>query len=410
MILKTNVLFGAVLALASATSVAKVPQEEADRLGVKGELTPSGAEWNGNADGSIPEWTGEKNFTDEQKSLTSKKLGKLRKDPDKLEEALGALNEEPLFTITANNYREYAEKLTEGNKQLFEKYPATYRMNVYRSLRPHFDHPKIVEATKKNATSASLEGTDGISGHKLGFPFPIPKKGAEIPWNHKLRYRGTAIRRFNNQAIVSADGEYSITKIIEDVLFGYANLDQKNADKDLMAYYLQEVKAPPRLKGQLLLVHETANPDAGGRLAWIYNPGMGRVNRAPKVGYDNPSTSTDGEQFNDQIDTFNGAQDRYDWKLIGKQEKYISYNSYKMSSPRYKYSDLIRKGHVNMDIPRYELHRVWVVEATLKPGQTHQLKKRRFYVDEDSWAIAAVDGYDNNDNFWKFQNICIFQH
>ena len=393
-----------VLALATAApaALAKVSADEAAKLG--GELTPTGGVAGANSDGTIPKWTGAENFNEEQKTLTTKKLEDLRSDPDKLDKMLGKQGGAPLFTITAENMSKYADKLGEGQKAMFKKYPATYKMNVYESVRPHFSHPDVVEATKKNATSATLKGTDDLQGAALGFPFPIPKKGAEVIWNHKLKFRGEALTRFNNQAIVAADGGFKITKVQEDVLFGYANLDQKAVkDLNLIAYYLQETTAPPRLAGSLTLVHETANPSDGGRKAWIYNPGTGRVNRAPKVGYDNPSLSTDGEQWNDQVDVFNGALDRYDWKLVGLQEKYIPYNSYEINSTKHKYSDLIRKGHVNPDLPRYELHRVWVVEATLAPGKTHQLAKRVFYVDEDGWTIAMVDGYDNSGELWKFQ-------
>lgn len=403
--LKKAALSLSVLALATAAPavMAKVSADEAAKLGVKGQLTPTGGNWNANSDGTIPEWVGDTVFTDAQKNMSFKELEGMRENPEELEKTLGASDTPVQFTITADNFKKYADKLTESQKAMFEKYPATYKMNVYESIRNSFAHPTIVEETKKNATRASLSGTDDITGAEIGFPFPIPKKGAEIIWNHKLKYRGTGVVRFNNQAIVAADGSFKITKIQEDVMFGYANLEDKIKDRNLIAYYLSEVKSPPRLAGQLTLVHETANPSDGGRKAWLYNPGQGRVNRAPKVGYDNPSLSTDGEQFNDQVDVFNGALDRYDWKLVGVQEKYISYNSYKMSSPAYKYSDLIRKGHVNPDIPRYELHRVYVVEATLKPGFTHQLAKRTFYVDEDSWTIASVDGYDNQGALWKFQ-------
>ena len=403
--LKQAALSLSVLALATAApaALAKVSADEAAKLG--NELTETGGIAKGNADGTIPEYTGVTNFTDKQKNYTFKELDKLRSDPDALDKAVGERNTPAQFTITAQNYKQYAEKLTASQIAMFEKYPATYKMNVYESVRTSFHHPKIVEATKKNATTAELKGGDADLpvGMKLGFPFPIPTSGAEPIWNHKMKYRGEGVIRFNNQAIISADGAFKITKIQEDVMFGYASFENKLKDPNLIAYYLQETKAPPRLAGGLTLVHETANAEGGGRKAWLYNPGQGRVNRAPKVGYDNPSLSTDGEQFNDQVDVFNGAMDRYDWKLDGLVEKYVSYNSYQMNSPRFKYSDLIRKGHVNPDIPRYELHRVWKVTATLKPGMTHQIAKRVFYVDEDGHTITSVDGYDNQGGLWKFQ-------
>jgi len=313
----------------------------------------------------------------------------------------------PMFTVTAKNMDKYADFMTVGHKALMKRYPDTYFMNVYPTYRPAFFPDEVNAATKENATRASLNGTDGVKDAVLGFPFPIPKTGAEVIWNHKLKFRGSAVIRYNNQAIVKPDGDWKFTKVVEDVKFKYANLEEyKEVAEDglkVLAYYLAETKEPPRLAGQLILVHETADQESGSRAAWIYSKATSRVNRAPDVGYDNPSVGTDGEQFNDQVDVFNGALNYYDWKLIGRKEILIPYNSYYMNAPWLKYDDIIRPGHVNMKYPRYELHRVWVVDATLTTGVKHQLKRRTFYLDEDSWSIAAVDGYDNRDELWKFQ-------
>ena len=98
---------------------------------------------------------------------------------------------------------------------------------------------------------------------------------------------------------------------------------------------------------------------------------------------------------------FSGATDRYDWQLVGKQEMYVPYNSYKLHSDSLKYKDILTPLHINPDHLRYELHRVWVVDATLKQGARHLYKRRTFYVDEDSWQILHVDQYDNRDQLWR---------
>jgi hypothetical protein len=310
----------------------------------------------------------------------------------------------PLYVITKANLSQYEKLLSEGHKALFKTYP-DYKMIVFPSYRNAFFPDEIIKATVANASSATLTGTDEIKGAKLGFPFPIPQTGAEPLWNHKLKFRGSAVKRFNNQAIVKPDGTYKISKLIEDVKFKYANLKEpaEMQTGGLFAYYMQEVLSPPRAAGQVILVHETAGNPGLTRNAWIFSPGIARVNRAPDVGYDNPSIGSDGEQFNDQIDVFNGALDRYDWKLVGKKEILIPYNSWMLNSPTFKYKDIIRPGHINQDLARYELHRVWVVEASLRSGQRHRFGKRRFYLDEDSWAIAVVDCYDARGELWKVQ-------
>ena len=50
---------------------------------------------------------------------------------------------------------------------------------------------------------------------------------------------------------------------------------------------------------------------------------------------------------------------------------------------------------------RWELHRVWVVEATLKPGKRHIYSKRVFYLDEDSWVALASDEYDGRGQLYR---------
>ena len=162
------------------------------------------------------------------------------------------------------------------------------------------------------------------------------------------------------------------------------------------------VESPARLAGQVLLVHETLNQAKQPRQAWVYNPGQRRVRRAPNVAYDNPGTASDGLRTNDMTDMFNGALDRFDWKLVGKKEMYVPYNSYKAHSDKVDYDDLIKPGHLNPNYLRYELHRVWVVDATLKPGKRHINARRTFYVDEDSWQILVIDHYDRRGNIWRY--------
>lgn len=435
---------------AMATAQAGVGAGEAAQLGK--ELTPVGAVRGGNAAGTIPPWLGAANFDAEVRGQTPDSLEALRQryeelraqDPQLFAALIGSLDglsatsydnvsrqlalidarlppdaralggklrrqmgaggpaERPLFVITRDNRAAYAANLTEGQKALFARY-ADYRMVVYPSVRTAFFPDAIDRATVRNAATAELKGTDDLQGAELGFPFPIPKNGAEAIWNHKMAYRGSALRRYNNQAIVQQDGSYYISKLIEDLKFKYANLDEDNRGTRILFYYLSETLSPPRIGHQTMLVHESSGAGGALRNAWLYNPGLARVNRAPDAGYDNPTIGSDGEQFNDQIDMFNGALDRYDWKLLGRKEVYIPYNSFFLISPLVKYKDIIRPGHINQNLLRYELHRVWVVEATLKPGQSHQFMRRVFYLDEDGWAIVAVDCYDNHNQLWKVQ-------
>ncbi len=386
--MNTKMIVSLALLLATPMVLAKVSPEEAAKLGQ--DLTPIGAEKAANKDGSIPVWT--------PAAQRGALKGEYSSDP-------AIDGEKPLFTITKANMDQHAALLSDGHKKLLSTYDS-YKMNVYPSHRTTTWPDEVLKATVANATTAVLNGTDEVLDAKLGFPFPIPKSGAEVIWNHKLKYRGEAVRRYNNQMIVQPSGESTLTKIVEDVKFYYANIKNPQAlskTSNLFIKYLSQTIAPPRLAGTFILVHEKGGSGNEGRAAWLYSPGLRRIRRAPTVCCDNPYEGTDGHQFYDQVDMFNGVLERYNWKLVGKQEMFIPYNSNKIGGAKVKYKDMAKPRHLNADLPRYEKHRVWVVEATIKAGTNHTFKKRVFYVDEDGWQIVAIDCYDSRDQLYQFQ-------
>ena len=367
---------------------AQVDSEQAARLG--NDLTPLGAERAGNADGTIPAWNG--GITQPPSGYHD---GGYYVDP--------YANDSVLFTITGANMQQYADKLTEGHKALLKAYPDSYKMNIYSTHRSASAPQRIYDATKKNATTAHLTADgNGVEGAVQGIPFPIPKNGLEVIWNHLLRWRGDYIDREIIQAAPTRSGNYTLVQFHDeiDVLYSHADTTIDNLH-NLILYFKQEVLAPARLAGGITLVHETLNQNKENRNAWVYNPGQRRVRRAPNIAFDNPGTASDGLRTNDQYDMFNGSPERYDWKLVGKKEMYVPYNNYRLQDPSLKYEDILKPQHINQDLPRYELHRVWIVDATLKPGTRHIYKRRTFYVDEDSWQILAVDQYDNRDQLWR---------
>ncbi|HZR35862.1 MAG TPA: DUF1329 domain-containing protein [Nevskia sp.] len=354
-------------------------------------LTPVGAEQGANKDGSIPAWSG-------GRPRSGKLSGEFPHDAQ-------IDGDQPLFAITHANYGQYADRLSEGHKELLKRYP-DYKMNVYPAHRTVSFPDFIYQATAANAATCKLQGTDEPDNCKQGFPFPLPRSGAEVIWNHKLKYRGDAVVRYNNQFIVQPDGSFQATKILEKVKFSYATARNpvvlRNGGGEFLRY-LSQTLSPARLAGTFILLQDKAGTGDTGRAAWLYTPGLKRLRRAPTVQYDNPYEGTDGNQFYDQVDMFNGALDRYNWKLVGKKEFYLPYNSDRIAGNTVKYRDIVRPHHLNQDLPRYELHRYWVVEGTVRPSTSHTFKLRRFYVDEDSWNIEAVDCYDNKDQLYKFQ-------
>jgi hypothetical protein len=124
------------------------------------------------------------------------------------------------------------------------------------------------------------------------------------------------------------------------------------------------------------------------------------VKLAPSLAYDTPNPGSAGASTWDDSFVFNGALDRFDWKLVGKQEVIVPYNTYRVTYQ----SDLkpvMTPNHLAPEFVRWEKHRVWVVEATLKPGARHIYAKRRFYLDEDTWVALASDQYDANGQLYR---------
>ncbi len=385
--MKKNHLLASLFALIALNVHAAVKPSEAARLGA--DLTPLGAETAGNADGTIPAWNGG--------ILTPPagyKVGDHHPDP--------FAADKPLYTVTPSNLGQYESKLTAGSVSLLKAY-ADYKLIVYPTRRSANAPQRIYDATKANAITGTLANNGNSFENALtGIPFPLPDSGLEVMWNHLARYRGVSASRHIAQAAPTRSGSYTLVQFEDEFLFNYARPDVTAAQlENILVYYKQAVTAPARQAGTILLAHETLDQVKEKRSAWVYNTGQRRVRRAPDVAYDNPGTAADGMRTSDQFDMYNGAPDRYDWKLVGKREMIVPYNSYKLHSDSVKYADILKPLHLNQDLARYELHRVWIVEATLKPGASHIYKRRTFYVDEDSWQILAVDQYDSRDQMWR---------
>ena len=388
-----GLLIGAVAsALMATTTQAKVTPEQAAQLG--DTLTPMGAEVAANADGTIPRWNGG------QTAAPPNYAGAGTRYVDPYPD------DAPLFTISAANLDAHRGQLTPGQIALFDKYPDSYAIKVYPTRRSFANPIAVYTATRQNAERAELSD-DGESIHNasLGIPFPNPANGREVVWNHRLRYRDVSVRRWNNQFAVSASGEYNAVKFREDQLLLYALPDIKQPRPgNALLFLTRVVTAPARLAHSFTLIHDDLDGSKHPREAWQFNPGQEQWRRASNVAYDNYATATDGLRTHDQADMFSGALDRYDWKLLGKREIYIPVNAYRLHSAVVKYGDLIRKNHINPEYARYELRRVWVVDARVKKGGVNNLYSRRtLYLDEDSWQIALAEVYDDQDALWRVQ-------
>ena len=384
------------LGMSGSLALAKVSPEQAARLG-SDELTPMGAERAGNADGTIPRWEG--GYQDLPAGYT---------EGERLVDPFSA--DEPLFTITAENVEQYADKLSPGQVAMFRRYPDTYQMPVYPTRRSARLPESEYDLIKEWATKTDLvAGGNGLVDFKANVPFPIPETGIEVIWNHITRYRTPlGVKRRYIQAPVQANGAFAPVLFEEEAIF--ANRFPDNPNPNRLFVFLQRILAPARLEGDVLLVHENVDQVKEPRSAWVYNAGQRRVRRAPNIAYDGPGVASDGLRTADDLDLFNGAPDRYNWELVGKRELYIPYNAYALRRGDLAYTDIIKPGHMDPQYLRYELHRVWGVEATLKDDARHIYARRTFYVDEDTWQIAVVDHYDGRGELWKMKEGHMVMH
>ncbi|WP_274642746.1 DUF1329 domain-containing protein [Pseudomonas serbica] len=373
------------LAILAACTLAHAKQNDPGLIGTK--LTPMGSEMAANADGSIPAWTGG----------IAANAGVVSANGDYADPFAA---ERPLYTVTKDNVSQYKNLLTPGQAAMFARFP-DYRMPVYPSHRTA-SIPKADQAEAR-ANLGKVELVDmgyGLKDYNFGIPFPQPTEASEVLWNHMTRYRGGSFVREIASATVQDQGQSTVVTYNQVGAFRDRIKDLSPED-NLLYFYRAQTLTPSRYAGEVTLIHEPMNQVAEARAAWQYIPGQRRVRRAPTVSYDSSARYSFGQITSDGSDGFNGAPDRYNWKLIGKQELLVGYNAYKLNSKSLKYADLLKPGHLNSEPLRYEKHRVWVIEATLKPDTRHVYAKRRFYIDEDSWQILASDMYDSRGELWR---------
>ncbi len=375
----------------AAISVAGVAlaQQSGDRLA-------SGALKAGNKDGSIPAWTGglsNKNFPAGFKADSGKYV-----DP--------YASDKPLFTVTAANMQQYADKLTPGLQELFKRYPDTFKVEVYPTRRSANYPDWIVDNTQKNAAGRCkiIDAGNSVDGCFGGFPFPQAKDGAQAVWNFQLAPVGSSTWTYGQGWYVDANGN----KVMTSQVNNRNNNDYYNRELTAEQFYAQGglyfannnlYTAPARLVGEGNLQRKYIGTGREDDRTWSYSPGQRRVRLAPNTSYDFPVATQAGTMLYDEIYAFSGKMDRFDWKLVGQKEMFMLSNNYKNFNA--KGEDVLQKGHPKMDVLRFELRRVNIVEATRKAGMRHVYAKRMFYLEDDIPVTALIDAYDDSGKLAK---------
>jgi len=355
---------------------AYVSSQEATQLGTN--LTLVGAEKAGNADGSIPPYSG--GLTTAPASF--KTGDSMRPDP--------YAHEKPLLVINGKNVDQYKGMLTATTVELAKRHP-DYRIDVYPTHRTASLPQAVLDNSRKNATAAtSLNGGIAFDNVLPGVPFPIPKSGAEAMWNFLLRYQGVNIRSKYDSWSVDSAGVASLAVTGEALVSFpiYENLTKPISNSDLYYQLKLSYTGPARRAGESIMLKNATNPLQRPGRAWQYMPAQRRVKQISILAYDTPNPGTAR------------ALELYDWTLVGKQEMIVPYNTYKLTyAPNAK--SLTTPNFIAPDFVRWEKHRVFVVEGNLKPGATHIYQKRRFYLDEDTWAAVASDQYDMSGKLFR---------
>ena len=373
-------------ALVQAPAYAAVDAQKAAEL--KTVLTPLGAEKAGNKDGSIPAWTGG------VASGTPAFVGSSGRRADPY------AADKKLYSVTAKNMGDYADKLTDGTKALLQKFPDTYRIDVFPTRRSAAAPQWVYDNTFKNATRSRLTKSLVVEEAYGGAPFPIPTNGAEVMANTLLRWRGESSRVTQQAYLGTAGGTQVMTSDATlDQQFPYYFKDG-SLEKFDGEYLLNRfvVTGPPIRAGEATV--SRINVDEDKSRAWVYLAGQRRVRMLPNACCDTPAAPTSGVMTYDEIFVFSGRMDRFDWKLIGKKEMLIPYNTNAFLQPT-KAAAVLGPHHLNPDNVRWELHRVWVVEANLAPGARHSAVRSIYYVDEDSWMAVLGDRFDAKGQLWK---------
>jgi Protein of unknown function (DUF1329) len=358
---------------------------EAKQLGTT--LTEIGAERSGNADGSIPEFAG---------GLASAPASFVpgsgsRPDP--------FASEKPLFSIDARSAGQHADRLTEGTRALMSRYPG-FRIDVYPTHRTVAFPRFVTENTVRSATAAhTTHGGLSLSDVRAAYPFPVPKTGYEAMWNHLLRFSGICTQKKIFAYRVEASGKATLSsaaRMFEDYPYWDASRPESNTYFRIRIAY----DAPSRRAGEALMLVDPVDYMERGRRGWHYLPGQRRVRLAPDLSYDTPNSATAGAQTFDDALLFNGQMDRFEFTLVGKREMYVPYNTYRATYAATA-EELLKPRFLEPSLVRWELHRVWIVDARLKPGKRHVYSRRVFYLDEDSWAALLSDQYDARGQLYR---------
>jgi hypothetical protein len=427
--------------IAGATIPAMQAQAAApDSALLKTKLTPLGAERAGNADGSIPPWTG---------GLAEPLL------PETQPIDIGVVygGDEAFQTVDKGNVAQFATLLTPGTQEMIRKFG--FSIKIFQTCRTAAAPQYVYDNTAQNVTRTQFDPAAvgmGFTGAYGGTPFPIidtgnPKiGGAQLIWNHLTSWRGISLYTKYAPRFVVADGKLILSAVAIS-RFIYPYYDPEGGPETYKGWFSKVRRycmplnlsgwspgywsgddpeqqklanaaswCSPMWNGDEMLTcfstNATTTPDmmfcvrrASDEITSFVPMGTANAIKIPQefniyAGFDPAAAKIAGL---DEYSCFNGTPMQYDWRFINKEEMLVPYNCNAMHF--HPAQEVLQPKFPSPDIVRWEKHRVWIVEAQLKPGQTNALARRRLYIDEDSWLALLGEGYDAGGNMIKYHSV-----
>src|SRR5690606_5062246 len=340
--MRSSILLGTLL-LGCMLATGEAAQPTAEEISQLGDtLTPLGAIKAGNAEGTIPAWEG---------GVCSPPAGYR---PARGNEGIPYVDpfadDKPRLRIDAGNWQQHADKLDDGAKELFRRHPDTFYMDIYPTRRSACFEDWVYRNTIERAMNPRIVNDLGVEGAHAQVPFPIPKTGVEAMWNNTLTPDMAYVYFQIDSYLVDAAGRVTRTALqdVEQAKPYWDNsLSELQAD-DLFWAVIATTIDPPAQVGTIQMRHQFLRADMKTPLAWTYLPGQRRVRLAPEFSYDGVSSTSGGLLLFDEINGFDGKMDKYDFKLVGRQEMYVPYNMY--THEQAPIEDLHRPNHVNPEM------------------------------------------------------------
>ncbi len=307
--------------------------------------------------------------------------------------------EKPLYRIDHTNVDKYKHRLSFGQVTRLKRHKRFY-MNIYPAHRNLEYLPEYYAATIETQKSVKIDEDNTLIGFKGGVAFPHAKNGLEAAWNVRRMYTSDDAMSSLVDRIVSPAGKIKKTIQIAKVMtLGEGRITHKlpNPNKlaqKIVAFYTY----PADTAGTCFMAYSYLDSTKLDE-TWLYLPTLRRVRRAPSM---TGGGQIDGELCMDENgQEFRGNVNDWTWKLHGKKEHYVAYNCFSIFVKGTKPEDECWAQDLNPERLRYELHRVYKLEANAIEGLNHPYKKRVGFYDEDAWQPLLGDRYDKRGDIYR---------